>query len=225
MRVVAVIPAFREVPRVQAAVRACLPYVERVIVIDDGSRDGTAEEAARGGAMVLRHTINRGQGAALKTGTQAALEIGADVIVHIDADGQHDPSFIPALVQPLADGQADIVFGSRFMGMKAIDMPLTRRVLMRGIKLFNIFALGIPSTVRDPQTGMRAFTAKAVEKLDFHQDGMAHCSEILRLATRNLRWQEVPVVVRYTKDSLEKGQWRGGVVRIVWQLLMGSFRK
>lgn len=225
MRVIAVIPAFREVPRVQAAVRACLPYVQKVVVIDDGSRDGTAEEAALGGALVLRHAINRGQGAALKTGTLAALKLGADVIVHIDADGQHDPSFIPALLKPLVGGEADIVFGSRFMGMKAIDMPLVRRILMRGIKLFNIFALGIPSTVRDPQTGMRAFTAKAVSKLDFQQDGMAHCSEILRLATRNLRWKEVPVVVRYTKASLEKGQWRGGVARIVWQLFIGSFRK
>jgi hypothetical protein len=225
MRVIAVIAAFREVPRVQAAVKACFPYVERVIVVDDGSRDGTAEEALAGGALVLRHTINRGQGAALKTGTLAALELGAEAIVHLDADGQHDPSFIPALIQPLQQQEADIVFGSRFLGMKAIDMPLMRSVLMRGIKLFNIFALGIPSTVRDPQTGMRAFTAAAVPMLDFQQDGMAHCSEILRLATKNLRWKEVPVVVRYTKDSLEKGQWRGGVVQIVWQLLVGSFRK
>lgn len=225
MRIVAVMPAYREVPRVQAAVKACLPYVERVVVVDDGSRDGTAEEASAGGALVLRHAVNRGQGAALKTGTLAALELGADIVVHIDADGQHDPSFIPSLVEPLSHREVDIVFGSRFLGMRAIDMPLTRRVLMRGIKLFNIFALGIPSTVRDPQTGMRAFTASSVMKLDFHQDGMAHCSEILRLATRNLRWKEVPVVVRYTKDSLEKGQWRGGVVRIVWQLFMGSFRK
>lgn len=225
MRIVAVMPAFREVPRVQAAVRACLSYVDRVIVIDDGSRDGTAEEAQAGGALVLRHTINRGQGAALRTGTMAAVSIGADAIIHIDADGQHDPSFIPALLAPLKNNEADIVFGSRFMGLKAIDMPLTRRVLMHGIKLFNTFALGIPSNVRDPQTGLRAFTAQAASKLNFQQDGMAHCSEILRLATRQLRWKEVPVIVRYTKDSLEKGQHRGGVVRIVWQLFVGSFRK
>lgn len=225
MRVVAVMPAFREAPRVQAAVKACLPYVDCVLVVDDGSHDDTAEEAKAGGALVIQHAVNRGQGAALKTGTLAALRLGADVIVHIDADGQHDPSFIPTLIDPLIKGEAEIVFGSRFMGMKAIDMPFTRRVLMRGIKLFNIFALGIPSTVRDPQTGMRAFTAQAAAVLDFHQDGMAHCSEILRLATRKLRWKEIPVVVRYTKDSLQKGQWRGGVVRIVWQLFMGSFRK
>ena len=225
MRTIAVIAAFREVPRVQSVVKACLPYVERVVVIDDGSRDGTAEEALAGGALVLRHAINRGQGAALKTGTLAALELGADAIIHIDADGQHDPAFIPALLEPLQLDRADIVFGSRFLGLKAIDMPLKRRILMRGIKLFNIFVLGIPSAVTDPQTGMRAFTAKAAHLLDFQQDGMAHCSEILRLATRALRWQEVPVVVRYTKDSLAKGQWRGGVVRIVWQLFVGSFRK
>ncbi len=225
MRVFAVIAAFREVPRVQASVRACLPFVERVIVVDDGSHDGTAEEAEKGGALVLRHGINRGQGAALKTGTLAALQLGAEVIVHIDADGQHDPSYIPALLEPIKSGEADVVFGSRYMGIKAIDMPWKRRFLMNGIRLFNIFILGVPSNVRDPQTGLRAFHAEAGRKLDFKQDRMAHCSEILRYVTHHFRWKEVPVEVRYTKNTLEKGQWRGGAVRIVWQLLIGAFRK
>ena len=225
MRVFAVIAAFREVPRVRASVEACLPYVERVIVVDDGSHDGTAEEAALGGAHVIQHAINRGQGAALKTGTLAALALGAEYIVHIDADGQHDPSYIPSLLKPLKDGEADIVFGSRFMGIKAVGMPLKRRILMVGIRLFNIFVLGIPSQVTDPQTGLRAFHAKTGRELDFQQDRMAHCSEILRHATHHFRWTEVPVQVRYSKETMAKGQWRGGAIRVVWQLLVGSFRK
>ncbi len=225
MRVFAVIAAFREQPRVRASVQACLPFVERVIVVDDGSHDGTAEEAEKGGAIVLKHAINRGQGAALKTGTLAALKMGAEYIVHIDADGQHDPSYIPVLLAPIKAGEVDVVFGSRFMGIKAIGMPLKRRVLMNGIRLFNIFVLGIPSRVTDPQTGLRAFHAEAGSRLDFQQDRMAHCSEILRKVTHQFRWKEVPVEVRYSQDSLAKGQWRGGVVRIVWQLLIGSFRK
>lgn len=225
MRVFAVIAAFREVPRVQASVRACLPYVERVVVVDDGSHDGTAEEAEKGGALVLRHAINRGQGAALKTGTLAALQLGADAIVHIDADGQHDPSYIPVLLEPIRSGEVDVVFGSRYMGIKAIDMPWKRQMLMNGIRLFNIFVLGVPSHVRDPQTGLRAFHAEAGRQLDFKQDRMAHCSEILRYVTHHLRWKEIPVQVRYTKDTTLKGQWRGGAVRIVWQLLIGAFRK
>ncbi len=225
MRVFAVIAAFREVPRVRASVEACLPYVERVIVVDDGSHDGTAEEAEKGGAFVLRHVINRGQGAALKTGTLAALQMGAEYIVHIDADGQHDPSYIPALLKPIVEGEADVVFGSRFMGIKAVGMPLKRRVLMVGIRLFNIFVLGIPSHVTDPQTGLRAFHADAGRKLDFQQDRMAHCSEILRAVTYRFRWKEVPVEVRYSKETMAKGQWRGGALRVVWHLLIGSFRK
>jgi glycosyltransferase involved in cell wall biosynthesis len=225
MRVFAVIAAFREVPRVRASVEACLPYVERVIVVDDGSEDATAEEAAKGGALVIRHAINRGQGAALKTGTLAALQLGADYVVHIDADGQHDPSYIPSLLAPMIAGEADVVFGSRFMGIKAVGMPLMRRFLMVGIRLFNIFVLGIPSHVTDPQTGLRAFHAEAGRKLRFEQDRMAHCSEILRFVTRNFRWKEVPVQVRYSKETTAKGQWRGGAVRVVWHLLVGSFRK
>lgn len=225
MRVFAVIAAFREKCHVRTSVQACLPFVERVIVVDDGSHDGTADEAEKGGAIVLKHAINRGQGAALKTGTLAALKMGAEYIIHIDADGQHDPSYIPSLLAPIMAGEADFVFGSRFMGIKAIGMPLKRRVLMVGIRLFNIFVLGIPSYITDPQTGLRAFHAEAGRQLDFQQDRMAHCSEILRKVTHGFRWKEVPVEVRYSQASLEKGQWRGGAVRIVWQLLIGSFRK
>ncbi len=225
MRVIAVMAAFREVPRVRASVEACLPFVERVIVVDDGSHDGTAEEATKGGALVLQHAINRGQGAALKTGTLAALKLGADYIVHIDADGQHDPSYIPALLAPLQAGEADVVFGSRFMWIEAQGMPLKRRVLMKVIHVFNVFVLGISSRVTDPQTGLRAFHAKAGSGLDFQQDRMAHCSEILRFVTRHFRWKEVPVRVRYSEETLAKGQWRGGAARIVWHLLVGAFRK
>lgn len=225
MRVFAVMPAFREVPRVRAAVQACLPFVEQVLVIDDGSHDGTAEEAKLAGAMVISHAINRGQGAALKTGTIAAIKLGADVVVHIDADGQHDPSFIPELVRPLQSGEVDIVFGSRFMGMKPHGMPVRRRLLLLAARIFNTFILGIPSTVTDPQTGLRAFPAATGRMLDFHQDGMAHCSEILRIATHKFRWKEVPIQVSYSRETLAKGQHRGGTWGVVWQLLVGAFRK
>lgn len=225
MRVFAVMPAFREVSRVRAAVQGCLPFVERVLVVDDGSHDGTAEEAKQAGALVISHSINRGQGAALKTGTIAAIKLGADVIVHIDADGQHDPSFIPELVRPLQSGEAEIVFGSRFMGMKPYGMPVRRRLLLVAARIFNTFILGIPSTVSDPQTGLRAFPAATARELNFHQDGMAHCSEILRIATHRFRWKEVPIRVSYSRETLAKGQHRGGSWGVVWQLLVGAFRK
>ena len=224
MKVLAVIPAFREVSRIGATIAAVRPFVDGIVVVDDGSGDGTAEVARVGDTIVLAHSINRGQGAALRTGTEAALRLGAEVIVHVDADGQHDPSFIPTLVAPLKEGRADVVFGSRFLGEKSEGMPASRRMFLQAARTFNAMAVGIPRRMTDPQSGMRAMTATAARQIDFHQDRFAHCSEILRLVTHSdLRWIEVPVRIRYTADSLAKGQKSTDALKVVWQLLMGVF--
>src|SRR5689334_22153339 len=100
MKVFAVIPGFREAGRIQKTIQSVLPYVDGVVVVDDGSDDTTAEEARATGVTVLRHRVNRGQGAALRTGTEAALRLGADIVLHVDADGQHDPTSIPTVLDP-----------------------------------------------------------------------------------------------------------------------------
>lgn len=224
MKVIAVIPALNEARRIEKTVQATQAFVDAVIVIDDGSSDATADAARTTGAIVLRHALNRGQGAALKTGTEAALKLGADIIVHVDADGQHDPSFIPSLVAPVLSDEADIVFGSRFLGEAPTGMPFSRRVLLTGARTFNALAVGIPRSVTDPQSGMRALNRKAALAIDFKQDRMAHCSEILRLATRSgLRWKEVPVKIHYTAESLAKGQKSLDAFKIAWQILLGVF--
>jgi len=225
MKVWAIVPALNEATRIAATVAAVQPFVEKVVVVDDGSTDDTAEIAKKAGAIVLRHVVNRGQGAALRTGTEAAIHLGAEAIVHIDADGQHDPSFIPALMEPLKSDIADIVFGSRFMGITATDMPPVRRLLLlHGARAFNALAVGIPRKVTDPQSGIRAMTAASARRLIFRQDRMAHCSEILRLATKGgYRWMEIPVRVHYTSDSLKKGQKSTDALKIVWQILLGTF--
>lgn len=224
MRVIAVIPAYMESPRIGHTVRSVRPFVDGVVVVDDGSTDGTAGQARVGDAVVLRHSINRGQGASLRTGTDAALLMGADAIVHVDADGQHDPSFIPALLAPIREGRAEIVFGSRFLGEAPRGMPATRRALLSAARFFNAMVMGIPRRVTDPQSGMRAFTARAARTIAFRQDRMAHCSEILRLATRSgLSWMEVPVRIHYTADSLAKGQKSFDALKIAWQILVGMF--
>lgn len=224
MRVIAVIPALNEAARIGETVQKTRPFVDGVVVVDDGSADATTEAARAVGATVLRHAINRGQGAGLKTGTVAALRLGADIVVHIDADGQHDPSFIPVLVEPIRNGTADVVMGSRFMGLQPIGVPLTRKLLHRAIRIFNSLVMGIPKKLTDPQSGLRAMNAQAARKLDFKQDRMAHCSELLRLITRSeLRWQEVPVKVIYSKDTLAKGNQNLDAVKIAWQLLLGMF--
>lgn len=224
MKVIAVVPAFHEARRIAKTVEAVRAFVDGVVVVDDGSSDGTYAAAKVGDAIVLRHAVNRGQGAALRTGTEASLRFGADVVVHVDADGQHDPGFIPTLVDPIRRGEADVAFGSRFLGESPEGMPLSRRALLHAARAFNAIAMGIPRRVTDPQSGMRAMTRDAVRKIDFKQDRMAHCSEILRLVTKSeLRWTEVPIRVRYTDESLAKGQKSSDALKIAWQLLLGVF--
>ena len=226
MKVVAVMPAFQEEPRIAEAVFGVKQLISTVIVVDDGSTDQTGQKAKDAGAIVLRHVINRGQGAALKTGSLAALALGADIVVHVDADGQHDPEFLPTLIEPIERGEADVVFGSRFLGVEALDMPPLRRTVLLAGKLFSTYVLGIPYRVTDSQAGLRAVSSAAARRIDFRQDGKAHCSEILRSVTRSdLRWREIPIRVRYTSETLAKGNKTSDAFRIVWELLIGSLRK
>jgi glycosyltransferase involved in cell wall biosynthesis len=225
MRTFAVIPAYNEAGRVGDVVRRACASVAGVVVVDDGSSDGTAEEARQAGASVVRHELNRGQGAALRTGTETALALGAEIVVHLDADGQHDPTRVAAVTAPIEAGEADVVFGSRFLGDRAVDMPASRRALLFCAKQFSALALGIPKSCTDPQSGLRALSADAARKVAFVQDRFAHCSEILRLVTRSpLRWKEVPTTVTYTRDSLKKGQKAADSLKIVWDLFLGSLQ-
>lgn len=226
MKLVAVMPAYNEEPRIAAAILGVQRHVPIVVVVDDGSRDNTGSRAREAGAVVLRHALNRGQGAALKTGTLAALRLGADVIVHVDADGQHDPETLPALLEPLRNAKADVVYGSRFLGVDSEGMPLLRRGVLGVARLFSAYALGIPRRVTDPQSGLRAMRAAVAQSIDFQQDQMAHCSEILRLVTRSpWRWQEVPVRMRYTDETLAKGVHTRHALTIVWDLLLGELQR
>ena len=131
MRIAAVIPAWNEATRIGPVIRGVRSFADLVIVIDDGSEDKTADVAKKAGAITLRHSLNRGQGAALRTGTEAALRLGADIVVHVDADGQHDPSMIQTLSDPIVRGEADVVFGSRFLGIDPSGMPWIRKQYFR----------------------------------------------------------------------------------------------
>ena len=225
MKVIAVMPAYKEKSRIVAAILGVRPLVDQIVVVDDGSEDGTAEEALQTGVTVVVHAVNRGQGAALKTGTEAALKLGADIVVHIDSDGQQDPQAIPALVAPICEWNEDVVFGSRFLGVASEGMPLMRRIVLFLGKLFSHVVLGIPRKMTDPQSGLRAMSAGAARAIDFRQDRMAHCSEILRLVTRSdLRWMEIPVRVSYTEATLAKGNQTSDAFTIVWNLFLGFFQ-
>lgn len=196
MKIYCVIPAWNQAKNVGRVVTEVLPLVDMVIVVDDGSVDETAQVAKQAGAFVLKHFINRGQGASLRTGTHYALSVGADIIIHFDSDGQFLASDIKSLIKPLLAHEADIVFGSRFLETKS-DIPKAKRYLIMPLAhLVNRVFFGIKLT--DPQSGLRAFSAHAGAKLNWQEDRMAHCSEILALAYQNqLRIKEVPMTVIY----------------------------
>lgn len=216
-----VIAAYNEAKSIGAVVASLVPIYPDVVVVDDGSTDDTGVVATSNGASVFRHILNRGQGAALQTGIIAALEDGADYIVTFDADGQHEVDDIARLLAPLVAGEADVCLGSRFLG-SAVAMPLLRRWMLRVAVLFTRATTGLPIT--DAHNGMRAFTRAAAERLDLRQDRMAHASEILdQFASQRLRIREVPVTVRYSAYSLDKGQRTSGAFRVLFDYMIGKW--
>jgi glycosyltransferase involved in cell wall biosynthesis len=194
-RVVAIIPAYNEERAIGSVVLKTVPVVDEVIVVDDGSRDGTADLAVRAGATVVRHDVNKGKGVALRTGFRHARERHPDAVVTIDADGQHMPSEIPAVAQPVLEGRADIVVGSRYL-QPTSDVPLAR---IWGHRFFNFVtnrSSGVPVT--DSQSGFRAFSTRAIENFTFTSNSFSVESEMQFVAReRGLRLVEVPIVIRY----------------------------
>jgi polyprenyl-phospho-N-acetylgalactosaminyl synthase len=214
-----IVPAYNEGPRLGTTLQDLCSLWPNVVVIDDGSSDDTARVAARSPVWLMRHVVNRGQGAALQTGIDFALARGARILVTFDSDGQHDPVEIARLVAPVRDGTADVALGSRFLG-GAVGIPLTRRVVLRlGIWFTRVFSR---IRVSDTHNGLRAFSREAAQRLHLTQDRMAHASEILdRVHQQRMKFVEVPVTVRYFQETLAKGQSSWNAVRIVGQLLMG----
>ena len=204
MRTVVVIPAFNEEQAIFLVASGILRRGHDVVVVDDGSSDATSAEARRSGALVLRHPINRGYGAALTTGTEWAARRGYDAVVHFDADGQHDPDEIAAVAAPILAGEADVAIGSRFLG-SANSLPWRRKLLIRVAVLFTRVVSRVRLT--DAHNGFRALSADAARRLDCREDGMEYASELVeRIARQGLRLCEVPVTITYSEYSMSKGE-------------------
>ena len=191
-----------------------------IVVVDDGSRDSTFKILEEENVNALRHPINRGQGAALKTGIDYAREQGADIIVTFDADGQHRVEDLPAMLKPVQDGSVDVSLGSRFLKNES-NVPLFRKVFLKGGAL-SIWALyGIRLT--DSHNGFRAMNMRAAESIEMVADKMEHASEILeQIKKKELRYVEVPVIIKYTDYSLKHGQSTLNGFRILSKMI---FRK
>jgi len=188
---VACIPAFNEERTIARVVIGCQKLVDKVIVYDDGSTDLTAVIAERLGAEIIRRERNLGKGEALRNLFAAARGAGADIMVTIDGDAQHDPSEIPKLTIPITSGEADVVIGSRFISSSS-SVPQHRRAVN---KLMNIATM---EGVSDTQSGFRAYGKRAIESIVPGEMGMGVDSEILMDAAKyNLAILEVPITVKY----------------------------
>lgn len=216
-----VVPAYCEATVIAGVVSELRRRGWRVVVVDDGSSDRTAQVAATAGAVVVRHPINLGQGAALRTGFRYALaQPDIRFVVTFDADGQHDPDAIATMIAPLELGEADVVLGSRFLnpGVQR-HIPLQRRTLLRIATWVGRTTTGLPLT--DAHNGLRAFTTSGLRQLQLTQDRMAHASEIqAEIARHKLRCVERQVHVQYTTYSIAKGQRLVDAISILWDLLL-----
>jgi len=222
-RIFLVIPAYNEGRAIRSVVAEALSRYPNVVVVNDGSTDDTASRVCELDAYLLEHYVNRGQGAALMTGIQFALRRGADVVVTFDADGQHDPADIGALVEPVLRGECDVALGSRFLG-STTGMPLVRRLLLRLAVIFTRLVSRV--RVSDAHNGLRAFSRGAAGGLQIRMDGMAHGSEIFdQIRLHGWRYLEVPVTIRYTPYSLAKGQTSWNAFRIAFELLVEKLRQ
>ncbi len=202
-RVVAVLPAFNEAGHVGKVVRAVRPYVDAVVVVDDGSRDTTSQEAREAGAVVLRHLVNRGAGGSTMTGLKAAARLGAEIVVTLDADGQHLPEEISRVIAPIERGEADFVIGSRLLQPKG--MPRSRLLANRVADLCLRILFGVQ--VCDSQSGFRAQSRLVIENIDVRTSRFETISEIVvEVARRKFRVAHVPITVIYTEYSMSKGQ-------------------
>ncbi|WP_119717237.1 glycosyltransferase family 2 protein [Cognatilysobacter tabacisoli] len=218
-----VIAAYNEAKMIGEVVADVRRVFDQVIVVDDGSRDGTARIARDAGATVLVHPINLGQGAALQTGIAYALRLGAEQVVTFDADGQHRPEDALNMIAVMAREEAQVVLGSRFLGATE-NMPVSRRLLLRAATVFTRLTTGLKVT--DAHNGLRLLRADAAASIRIRQNRMAHASEILEeIARHGLSYVEAPVVVRYTEYSRAKGQSGFGAFNILLDLLLARMRK
>lgn len=197
-----IVPAYNE----EKVIRSTLEELQhtgykQLIVIDDCSSDNTIKEAIDY-ATILKHDVNKGQGAALRTGIEYALKNGATKIITFDSDGQHDPKDIKRILQKL--DEFEVVLGSRFIG-KTTNLPLFRKIMLKGSVVLCKLFYGLKIT--DSHNGLRGFRAESASKINITEDRMLHASEILqRISEKKLSYTEVPVHIRYTEYSLKKGQ-------------------
>lgn len=222
-KVVVALPAYNETTVLQEVIEEIrLAGYEHIVIVDDGSKDDTYEVAKQAGVIALRHRLNRGKGAATKTAIEAAKLLGADIIVTMDSDGQHNPNDISRLVQPILEKEVDVVLGTRLIN--PAGMPW-HKILANWIgNTITWYLYGL--WVTDSQSGFRAYSKKATELINTRSDRYDYESEVIReIYLHKLRYIEMPIDVRYTTYSMgkvERQSFVNGIKtlgRMLWRLI------
>lgn len=222
MKATIVVPAFNESAVIQEVLKSIPRHIKgvsnvEVVVVNDGSTDSTSKEARKAKVKVLTHLTNRGLGAAIKTGIECAKLNESDIILTFDSDGQHDARDIQKLIQTLLAQKADLVIGTRFKDKQYV--PADRKILNWFANIATFLMFGVSST--DSQSGLRAFSKKAIHAIDFKADRMDFSSEILHEAKKNnLVICEVPIRAIYTEYSRKKGQKNLNAIPIMLRFLI-----
>ncbi|HET7226299.1 MAG TPA: glycosyltransferase family 2 protein [Candidatus Eisenbacteria bacterium] len=196
-RVLVIVPAHDEeasLGRTLEETRAVAPDVD-LLVVDDGSHDATSDVARAHGVPVVRHAVNLGVGGALQTGFRYAVEHGYDIGVQLDADGQHDPAFLPALLAPVREGRADVSIGSRYVSRSGYRAPVARRLGM--VMFAGVVRLALGTRIHDTTSGFRAYGRRVMAQCqhDFPKD-FPDAPLLIQLVRRGFRLVEVPVTMR-----------------------------
>jgi glycosyltransferase involved in cell wall biosynthesis len=218
-----VVPAFNESTVIARTVSDLRASFAQVVVVDDGSADDTAKVARGAGATVLRHAVNRGQGAALQTGFDYFLRrTTASHCITFDGDGQHRVEDAETMVSLAETDGLDVVLASRFLG-RTEDIPTSRRLLLHAAIRFSRMATHLPLT--DTHNGLRVLSRTALGKLRLTHDRMAYATQLETAITRHgLSWAEVPTTVVYTDYSRAKGQTNSNAINILFDLATDRIR-
>lgn len=227
MHLVILIPAYNEAKVIGSVIDALpksLKHVDTItpLVIDDHSTDDTRKVAKSHGARCIRHSMNLGAGGATITGMEAARRMKADIVVTLDADGQHDPNDIAKLIKPIINNEADVVIGSR-LKVKSKAMPPYKRFGNWLLNFVTFIFFGI--WVTDSQSGFKAFSNHALQSIKLSTSGYEFCSEIIgEIRDKKLTYQEIPINVIYTAYSKSKGQPALNAINIFFGLLSRGIR-
>jgi len=223
-KIIVVIPVYNEGPVIRQVITSLLKIVSTIIVVDDGSAVPVIDQLGNLPVVNIRHRVNLGQGAALQTGLTYARSLNPDIVITFDADGQHNEEDLKSLMAPIVSNQADVVLGSRFLPDSEKTVPFARRVTLQLARIINFLLSGVLLT--DAHNGLRAMNKTALEKISLTENRMAHASEFLfEIKKHKLRFKEVPVHIRYTDYSRQKGQTGGDSIKVLFDLLLHKLFK